>query len=176
MPEHDPISARRGRAGARRDITGMHQTAGPMRTLTEWLRLNMRICLAATLVIEAAIGLLPQLENCTLPSVVGTLAPSFELHSTALSALYFVMSVWLMLGIRTSLLAAAAAVLLIAPAIIAAPDGNPALAVKITLVAVFSLPLILWGGGRYTVLEPREQWMLDEDDEHALTNALRRNA
>ena len=176
MPEHDHTPVRRRGAGAREGATPARDRHGAMRDLTEWLRLNMRICLAATLVIEAAIGLLPQLENCTLPSVVGTLAPSFELHSTALSALYFVMSVWLMLGIRTSLLAAAAAVLLIAPAIIAAPDGNPALAGKITLVAVFSLPLVLWGGGRYTVLETREQWMLDEDDAHALTNALRRNA
>ena len=147
-----------------------------MRNLTDWLRLNMRVCLAGTLAIEAAIGLIPQMANCTLPSVVGALAPTYGLHSTALSALYFVLSVWMILGIRTSLVAAAAAVLLIAPAVIASPAGNPDLAVKITLVAVFALPLVLFGSGRYAVLEKREGWMLDENDDHALTNALRRNA
>jgi len=147
-----------------------------MRSLTEWLRLNMRICLAATLVIEAAIGLLPQLENCTLPSVVGSLSSGYALQSTALSALYFVLSVWMVLGIRTSCVAAASAVLLIGPAIVAAPAGDPALAVKITLVAVFSVPLILWGGGRYSVLDTRERWMLDEEDDRPLTGALQRGA
>ncbi|AHM04960.1 hypothetical protein roselon_02650 [Roseibacterium elongatum DSM 19469] len=123
------------------------------------------MCLAATLIIEAAIGLMPQLENCTLPSVVGGMDHRMEIPATALSALYFVLSFWLMLGIRTGLTAAVAAVLLIGPAILTTPDGDPALAVKITLVAVFSVPLVLFGGGRYAVLETKEAWMLDETAE-----------
>lgn len=176
MHDDTPSHAPRGGMPTERAPHIIPERKDGMRSLTEWLRLNMRVCLAATLVIEAAIGLLPQLANCTLPSVVGALSSGFELHSTALSALYFTLSVWMMLGIRTSMVAAASAVLLIAPAIIAAPDGDPALATKITLVAVFSLPLVLFGGGRYTVLEKREQWMLDENDDHALMKVLRRNA
>ncbi|GAA5081411.1 hypothetical protein KUV65_01705 [Maritalea mobilis] len=136
-----------------------------MRDLTEWLRLNMRVCLAATLIIEAAIGLLPQLANCAVPSVIGGMDQRLAIQSTALSALYFVLSIWLMLGIRTSITSAIAAVLLIGPAILTTPEGNPDLAVKITLITVFSVPLILYGGGRYTVLETHEPWMLDEEDD-----------
>lgn len=136
-----------------------------MRDLTEWLRLNMRVCLAATLIIEAAIGLMPQLENCTRPSVIAGMDQRMAIQATALSALYFVLSIWLMLGIRTGLTAGVAAVLLIGPAILTTPQGDPDLAVKITLITVFSIPLILFGGGRYTVLETHEPWMLDDDDE-----------
>lgn len=136
-----------------------------MRDFTEWLRLNMRVCLAATLMIEAAIGLLPQLENCTLPSVMVAMGPALDLHSSALAALYFILSIWLMLGIRTSLVAAMAATLMIVPAILVTPDGDPALAIKIGLVALFSMPLILFGAGRYAVLEKKEPWMMDEDEE-----------
>lgn len=79
-----------------------------------------------------------------------------EYHAAALSALYFVLSFWLILGIRTSMVAAMAAVLLVIPAIVVTPNGDPALAVKITLVTVFSVPLILYGGGRYTLYEIAE--------------------
>jgi type IV secretory pathway TrbD component len=136
-----------------------------MRDLTEWLRLNMRVCLAATLIIEAAMGLVPQMATCNIPSVIGGMDHRMVLASSALSALYFVLSIWLMLGIRTSLTALASAVLLIVPAILIAPNGDPALAVKITLITVFSVPLVLYGGGRYAVLDTREPWMLDEDDD-----------
>ncbi len=134
-----------------------------MNNLTEWLRLNFRVCLSATLMIEAAIGLLPQLENCTLPSVVGGME-GLEYHSAALSALYFVLSFWLILGIRTSMVSALAAALLVLPAIMTTPEGDPELAVKIVLVTVFSVPLILYGGGRYTLYEIREALNLADAD------------
>ena len=136
-----------------------------MRDFTEWLRLNMRVCLSATLIIEAAIGLLPQLRDCPLPSVVGGMESALSIHSTALSALYFVLSVWLILGIRTSMVAAMAMVLLVVPAILTSPEGAPDLAAKITLITVFAVPLIFYGGGRYAVLDVREPWMLNGDDE-----------
>lgn len=145
-----------------------------MRNFTEWLRLHMRICLAATLFIEAAIGLLPQVDAAAYATVVGQIPPSLELHSTALSALYFVLSIWLMLGIRTSQVAFMSAILLIAPAIITTTDGDTALALKVTLVTVFSIPLIAYGGGRYTTLETREPWMFGEDDEE--DDAIKRHA
>ncbi len=125
----------------------------------------MRICLAATLFIEAAIGLLPQIDPSAYATVVGQIPVSLELHSTALSALYFVLSIWLMLGIRTSQVAFMSAVLLIGPAIITTTDGDPALALKVTLITVFSIPLVAYGGGRYTTLETREPWMFDNDAE-----------
>lgn len=136
-----------------------------MSTFTEWLRLHMRICLAATLFIEAAIGLLPQVDPEAYASVIGQIPPSLKLHSTALSALYFVLSIWLVLGIRTSQVAFMGAVLLIAPAIITTTTGDPALALKVTLVTVFSVPLVAYGGGRYTTLETREPWMFEGDIE-----------
>lgn len=136
-----------------------------MREFTEWLRLNMRICLSATLMIEAACGLFPQLYDLGIPSIVGGMSHSLHLHSVALSALYFILSVWLVLGIRTSSAAAMGAVLLIIPAILTSPQGAPDLAVKITLITVFSVPLIFYGGGRYSVLETREPWMLEDGEE-----------
>lgn len=136
-----------------------------MRNFTEWLRLNMRVCLSATLFIEAAIGLFPRLGEIGIPSIVGGMSTSLHLHSIALSALYFILSVWLILGIRTSIAAAMGAVLLVIPAILTSPHGAPDLAVKITLITVFSLPLIFYGGGRYSVLDTREPWMLDDGDE-----------
>ena len=126
-----------------------------MNNLTEWLRLNFRVCLSATLMIEAAVGLIPQLRDCNVPTVVGNMQ-GLEYHSAALAALYFVLSFWLILGIRTSMVAAMAMALLVLPAIMTNPDGVPALAVKITLVSVFSVPLILYGGGRYTLYEVHE--------------------
>lgn len=126
-----------------------------MNNLTEWLRLNFRVCLSATLMIEAAIGLIPQLRDCNIPTVVGSME-GLEYHSAALAALYFVLSFWLILGIRTSMVAAMAMALLVLPAIMTNPGGDPALAVKITLVSVFSVPLILYGGGRYTLYEVHE--------------------
>ncbi|WP_071675138.1 hypothetical protein [Nioella nitratireducens] len=126
-----------------------------MNNLTEWLRLNFRVCLSATLMIEAAIGLVPQLRGCNLPSVVGGMQ-DLQYHSAALAALYFVLSFWLILGIRTSVVAAMAMALLVIPAIMTNPDGDPALAVKITLVSVFAVPLILYGGGRYSLYEVHE--------------------
>ncbi len=136
-----------------------------MTTFTEWLRLHMRICLAATLFIEAAIGLLPQVDPEAYATVIGQIPPSLKLHSSALSALYFVLSIWLVFGIRTSQVAFMSAVLLIAPAIITTTDGDPALALKVTLITVFSIPLVAYGGGRYTVLETREPWMFEDDPE-----------
>ncbi len=136
-----------------------------MNNRTEWLRLNFRVCLSATLMIEAAVGLIPQLANCNLPTVVGGL-DGLVYHSAALSALYFVLSFWLILGIRTSMVSALAAALLVVPAIVTTPNGDPALAVKITLVTVFAVPLILYGGGRYTLYEVKEALNLrDEQDE-----------
>ena len=139
-----------------------------MRLFTEWLRLHMRICLAATLFIEAAIGLLPQVDPSAYATVVGQIPVSLPLHSTALSALYFVLSIWLVLGIRTSQVAFMSAVLLIAPAIITTTDGDPALALKVTLITVFSVPLVAYGGGRYTTLETREPWMFEDAEEDAV--------
>jgi len=136
-----------------------------MRDLTEWLRLNMRICLSATMMIEAAIGLFPQLQEEHSSSILGTMGPGMELHSSALIALYFTLSIWLVLGIRTSLVAAMSATLMIFPAILTTPDGDPALAIKIGLVAVYAMPLILFGGGRYAVLETTEPWMMDEAED-----------
>lgn len=130
-----------------------------MNNLTEWLRLNFRVCLSATLMIEAAIGLIPQLQNCNIPTVVGGME-GLEYHSAALSALYFVLSFWLILGIRTSTVAALSMALLVLPAIMTNPHGDPALAIKITLVSVFSVPLILYGGGRYTLYEVKEAFNL----------------
>lgn len=126
-----------------------------MNNLTEWLRLNFRVCLSATLMIEAAVGLIPQLRDCNVPTVVGGME-GLEYHSAALAALFFVLSFWLILGIRTSMVAAMSMALLVLPAIMTNPDGDPALAVKITLVSVFSVPLILYGGGRYTLYEVHE--------------------
>ena len=83
--------------------------------------------------------------------------------AAALAALYFVLSFWLILGIRTSVVAALAMALLILPAIMTNPDGDPALAIKITLVSVFSVPLILYGGGRYTLYEVQEAFNLSSD-------------
>ena len=131
-----------------------------MKTLTEWLRLNFRVCLSATLMIEAAIGLIPQFSDCVVPTVVGNMQ-GLQYHSAALAALFFVISFWLILGIRTSIMAAMAMALLVLPAIMTNPDGDPALAVKITLVSVFAVPLILYGGGRYTLYEVREAFNLD---------------
>lgn len=136
-----------------------------MSTFTEWLRLHMRICLAATLFIEAAIGLLPQVDPQAYASVIGQIPPSLKLHSSALSALYFVLSIWLVLGIRTSQVAFMSAILLIAPAIITTTEGDPALALKVTLITVFSVPLVAYGGGRYTTFETHEPWMFDDDAE-----------
>ncbi|MGI3184906.1 hypothetical protein [Nioella aestuarii] len=142
-----------------------------MTNLTEWLRLNFRVCLSATLMIEAAIGLVPQLRDCNIPTVVGGME-GLEFHSAALAALYFVLSFWLILGIRTSMVAAMAMALLVLPAIMTNPTGDPALAVKITLVSVFSVPLILYGGGRYTLYEVRESLNLSsggrEEAHHAV--------
>jgi uncharacterized membrane protein YphA (DoxX/SURF4 family) len=134
-----------------------------MNNLTEWLRLNFRVCLSATLMIEAAIGLVPQLRDCNIPTVVGGM-DGLEYHSAALAALYFVLSFWLILGIRTSMVAAMAMALLVLPAIMTNPNGDPALAVKITLVSVFSVPLILYGGGRYTLYEVKESLNLASAD------------
>lgn len=148
---------------ATRAVHNPHE-ATKMRDFTEWLRLNMRVCLAATLIIEAAIGLFPPLERSHIPTVLGGMDQQLHLHSAALSALYFVLSVWLMLGIRTSLVAGMSAILLIVPAILTSPGGAPDLAVKITLITVFAVPLVFYGGGRYAVLETQEPWMLDEED------------
>lgn len=142
-----------------------------MNNLTEWLRLNFRVCLSATLMIEAAIGLIPQLRDCNVPTVVGGME-GLEYHSAALAALYFVLSFWLILGIRTSMVAAMSMALLVLPAIMTNPGGDPALAVKITLVAVFSVPLILYGGGRYTLYEVKESLNLagaNQDDARAVS-------
>lgn len=137
-----------------------------MENLTEWLRLNFRVCLSATLMIEAAIGLIPQLRDCNVPTVVGNMQ-GLEYHSAALAALFFVLSFWLILGIRTSMVAAMAMALLVLPAIMTNPDGDPALAVKITLVSVFAVPLILYGGGRYTLYEVHEAFNLNSGRDEA---------
>ena len=75
------------------------------------------------------------------------------------------LSFWLILGIRTSMVAAMAMALLVLPAIMTNPDGDPALAIKITLVSVFSVPLILYGGGRYTLYEVHEALNLTSGSE-----------
>jgi len=142
-----------------------------MNNLTEWLRLNFRVCLSATLMIEAAIGLVPQLRDCNIPTVVGGM-DGLEYHSAALAALYFVLSFWLILGIRTSMVAAMAMALLVLPAIMTNPNGDPALAVKITLVSVFSVPLILYGGGRYTLYEVKESLNLASADRNEHRHAV----
>jgi hypothetical protein len=51
--------------------------------------------------------------------------------------------------------AALGACLLIIPTVVMNPEGNPELAMKLTLVAVFCVPLIVFGGGRFTVLDSK---------------------
>jgi uncharacterized membrane protein YphA (DoxX/SURF4 family) len=125
-----------------------------MEHLTEWLRLNFRICLSATLMIEAVIGLIPSLDTENIPSVISGL-DGLPFHSLGLSFLYFLTSIWVILGIKTHVVAALGACLLIIPTVVMYPEGNPELAMKLTLVAVFCVPLIVFGGGRFTVLDSK---------------------
>jgi hypothetical protein len=61
--------------------------------------------------------------------------------------------------------------LLVLPAIMTNPDGDPALAVKITLVSVFSVPLILYGGGRYTLYEVHEALNINRGQQDSETQS-----
>ena len=127
-----------------------------MYILTDWLRLAFRICLSATLMFEAIIGLLPHLAPTNLPMVVAGLDDLFY-HNVAFGVLYFVISVWLLFGIKTNIVAALGGILLVLPAMVVPEIGGATLAVKLALSTVFALPLAIFGGGRFSISD-RVSW------------------
>lgn len=121
-----------------------------MHTLTDWLRLAFRICLSCTLMIEAILGMLPHLNDYNLSTVTAGMDDPFH-KDAAFGVLYFIISIWLLFGIKTNIVAALGGILLVLPAMVMAVPGSDALAIKLALATVFALPLALFGGGRYAV-------------------------
>lgn len=121
-----------------------------MHTLTDWLRLAFRICLSCTLMIEAILGMLPHLNDYNLSTVTAGMDDPFH-KDAAFGVLYFIISIWLLFGIKTNIVAALGGTLLVLPAMVMAVPGSDALAIKLALATVFALPLALFGGGRYAV-------------------------
>ena len=121
-----------------------------MHTLTDWLRLAFRICLSCTLMIEAILGMLPHLNVYHLSTVTAGMDDAFH-KDAAFGVLYFIISIWLLFGIKTNIVAALGGILLVLPAMVIADVGGDALAIKLALATVFALPLALFGGGRYAV-------------------------
>ncbi|MBO6791414.1 MAG: hypothetical protein HRT60_01355 [Dinoroseobacter sp.] len=121
-----------------------------MHTLTDWLRLAFRICLSCTLMIEAILGMLPHLNVYNLSTVTAGMDDPFH-KDAAFGVLYFIISIWLLFGIKTNIVAALGGILLVLPAMVMAVPGSDALAIKLALATVFALPLALFGGGRYAV-------------------------
>lgn len=121
-----------------------------MHTLTDWFRLAFRICLSCTLMIEAFVGLLPHLDVSFMPTVASGF-DAFFYHNVAFGVLYFVISVWLLFGIKTNVVAALGGILLILPAMVMPEIAGAPLAIKLALATVFALPLAIFGGGRYAI-------------------------
>lgn len=121
-----------------------------MHTLTDWLRLAFRICLSCTLMIEAILGMLPHLNVYNLSTVTAGMDDPFH-KDAAFGVLYFIISIWLLFGIKTNIVAALGGILLVLPAMVMAVPGSDALAIKLALATVFALPLALFGGGRYAI-------------------------
>ena len=121
-----------------------------MHTLTDWLRLAFRFCLSCTLMIEAILGMLPHLNVYKLSTVTAAMDDAFH-HDAAFGVLYFIISIWLLFGIKTNIVAALGGILLVLPAMVMVDAGSDALAIKLALATVFALPLAQFGGGRYAI-------------------------
>ncbi len=127
-----------------------------MHTLTDWLRLAFRMCLSVTLMIEAFVGLLPHFQGANIVTVSAGMGDLIY-HNLAFGVLYFVISIWLLFGIKTNVVAALGGILLVLPAMILPEIGGAPLATKLALATVFALPLAIFGGGRYA-LNDRSSW------------------
>jgi len=100
--------------------------------------------------IEAILGMLPHLNVYNLSTVTAGMDDPFH-KDAAFGVLYFIISIWLLFGIKTNIVAALGGILLVLPAMVMAVPGSDALAIKLALATVFALPLALFGGGRYAV-------------------------
>jgi uncharacterized membrane protein YphA (DoxX/SURF4 family) len=133
------------------------QKARPdMNTLTDWLRLAFRACLSATLMIEAIVCLMPGWNIAGIEAVTLGISDMFY-QNVAFAVLYFIMSIWLLFGIKTQVVAALAGILLVLPAMVIQGVGSDALATKLALAAVFALPLSVFGGGRFSIYDRHDR-------------------
>lgn len=126
-----------------------------MQNVTDWLRLVFRLCLSCTLMIEAVVGLVPQANAAGIRTVSQGITNLF-FQDLVLSTLYFVMSIWLLFGIKTREVASMSGLLLILPAMAFHGVGTQEMAVKLALAAVLAAPLALFGAGRYSVYDKFE--------------------
>ena len=132
-----------------------------MHTLTDALRLAFRLCLSCTLMVEAILGMMPHLNTYQIYTVTAGMHDAFYsdvFHKdAAFGVLYFIISIWLLFGIKTNIVAALGGILLVLPAMVIPEVGSNALAIKLALATVLALPLALFGGGRYAVND-RGKW------------------
>jgi len=111
--------------------------------------------------IEAILGLVPSLNRGNVPSVAGGFNDFYSndlfFQNAAFGVLYFIISIWLLFGIKTNIVSAVGGILLVLPAMVVPELGGTELATKLALAAVFAVPLAFFGGGRYAIMD-RGNW------------------